>query len=81
MNESNSTPVYFRGSLSVAEGRTIPVIVTALLDISCRVECAEMLPIGVPFQLDVPGQNRACVSARWSTVGKAALVFIEKSSE
>ena len=76
MNESNSTPVRLRGSLALSDGRVIPVIVAELSDSGCRVECTEVLPIGVPFQLEIAGRNRTCVSARCSTVGKAAWVFI-----
>jgi len=76
MNGLNRMPVRLRGSLALSDGRIIPVIVAELSDSGCRVECTEVLPIGVPFQLEVAGRDRTCVSERWSTVGKAALVFI-----
>lgn len=69
-------PVRLRGSLILSEGRIIPVVVAELSDSGCRVQSTEVLPIGVPFQLEIAGRNRICVSARWSTVGEAALVFV-----
>lgn len=64
------------GSICFRSGRTLSVTITDLSALGCKVQSAEMLPIGEIVDLDLGGGDTRKASIRWSVLDRAGLLFM-----
>ena len=76
VSRADRKPVSERGSICLRDGRTFSVTITDLSSLGCKVQAAEMLPIGEIVDFDMGGRDTRKASIRWSVLDRAGLLFI-----
>ncbi len=74
IDRDDRKPASIAGFLTVTDGRKIPVTITNLSSVGCRVECDETLPIAQTVRLNVRDKSVDC-HVRWALPGVAGLRF------
>ena len=77
---SGKRPAELCASLTLPDGRAVPVTITDLSHLGCKLTTAEMLPVSEIVELEVPGRELARARVHWSMFGKAGLLFVKESN-
>lgn len=65
-------PTSISATIVLFDGRRLPILITNVSKEGCRVECEEMLPIGVTVQLEIDGVVTNA-DVRWALPGCGGL--------
>lgn len=76
--KSSRSPLSLRGTLTLQDGRSISVTITAVSHLGCKLATTEMLPVSEIVEVESAGRESARARVHWSMFGKAGLLFLKE---